>query len=64
VIGRSSKTEKLYDMEESSMDEIGEFSPSETGGFIGVQVRLLGIHLPPCLSPRDILDSCFPKLSL
>ena len=22
------------------MDEIGDFSPSETGGFIGVQVRL------------------------
>lgn len=41
VIGRSSKTEKLYDMAESSMDEIGDFEPSETGGFIKVQaIRL------------------------
>ncbi|CAD6576518.1 MAG: argininosuccinate synthetase [Alectoria sarmentosa] len=35
------KTEKLYDENESSMDEIGDFAPSETGGFIGVQaIRL------------------------
>ena len=41
VLGRSSATEKLYDMEESSMDEIGDFAPSETSGFIGVQaIRL------------------------
>lgn len=41
VVGRSSKTSKLYDMEESSMDEIGSFEPSETGGFIKVQaIRL------------------------
>lgn len=34
VLGRSSSSEKLYDMSESSMDEIGDFAPSETGGFI------------------------------
>ena len=37
VLGRSSRTEKLYDESESSMDEIGSFEPSETGGFIKVQ---------------------------
>lgn len=41
ILGRSSATEKLYDENESSMDEIGDFAPSETGGFIGVQaIRL------------------------
>jgi len=41
VLGRSSKTEKLYDEQESSMDEIGSFEPNETGGFIKVQaIRL------------------------
>ncbi|MCJ1306169.1 argininosuccinate synthetase [Hypocenomyce scalaris] len=41
VLGRSSETEKLYDMSESSMDEIGSFEPSETSGFISVQaIRL------------------------
>jgi argininosuccinate synthase len=41
VVGRSSQTEKLYDAEESSMDEIGSFEPVETGGFIKVQaIRL------------------------
>ena len=37
VLGRSSETEKLYDANESSMDEVEGFEPSETGGFIGVQ---------------------------
>ena len=36
VLGRSSETEKLYDMSESSMDEIGDFEPFESGGFIKV----------------------------
>ncbi|KAK2760711.1 argininosuccinate synthetase [Arachnomyces sp. PD_36] len=41
ILGRSSSTEKLYDVSESSMDEIGDFEPSETGGFIKVQaIRL------------------------
>lgn len=41
ILGRGSETEKLYDMSESSMDEIGDFAPSETGGFITVQaIRL------------------------
>ena len=41
VLGRWSETEKLYDSSESSMDEIGAFEPSETGGFISVQaIRL------------------------
>jgi argininosuccinate synthase len=41
ILGRSSETEKLYDMSESSMDEIGDFSPAETTGFIGVSaIRL------------------------
>jgi argininosuccinate synthase len=41
VLGRSSETEKLYDASESSMDEIGAFSPDDTTGFISVQaIRL------------------------
>lgn len=41
VLGRYSETEKLYDMTESSMDEIGDFSPAETTGFITVSaIRL------------------------
>lgn len=41
VLGRSSDTEKLYDMDESSMDAIEGFAPQDTGGFIGVQaIRL------------------------
>merc|ERR1712230_54858 len=41
ILGRSSETSKLYDASESSMDEIGDFAPSETGGFITVQaIRL------------------------
>jgi argininosuccinate synthase len=41
IVGRSSETEKLYDAQQSSMDEIGDFQPSETGGFITVQaIRL------------------------
>ncbi|KAF2093091.1 argininosuccinate synthase [Rhizodiscina lignyota] len=41
VLGRWSDTEKLYDMTESSMDEIGDFKPDDTTGFISVQaIRL------------------------
>lgn len=41
VLGRSSETEKLYDMQESSMDEIGGFAPGDTTGFISVNaIRL------------------------
>lgn len=41
VVGRDSKTEKLYDLSESSMDEIGAFEPTDTSGFISVQaIRL------------------------
>ncbi|MCJ1346119.1 argininosuccinate synthetase [Peltigera leucophlebia] len=41
ILGRSSDTEKLYDMSESSMDEIGSFEPSDTTGFIAIQaIRL------------------------
>ena len=41
VLGRWSDTEKLYDASESSMDEIGDFAPSDTSGFISVQaIRL------------------------
>lgn len=41
ILGRSSETATLYSMEESSMDEIGDFQPAETGGFITVQaIRL------------------------
>lgn len=41
VLGRWSDTEKLYDESESSMDEIGDFAPSDTTGFISVQaIRL------------------------
>ncbi|KAK4619337.1 Argininosuccinate synthase [Fulvia fulva] len=41
VVGRWSDTEKLYDASESSMDEIGDFEPSDTTGFISVNaIRL------------------------
>lgn len=41
AIGRWSDTEKLYDESESSMDEIGDFAPSDTTGFISVNaIRL------------------------
>lgn len=41
VLGRWSETSKLYDASESSMDEIGDFAPSDTTGFISVQaIRL------------------------
>ncbi|EGP89965.1 unnamed protein product [Zymoseptoria tritici ST99CH_1A5] len=41
VMGRWSDTEKLYDESESSMDEIGDFAPSDTTGFISVNaIRL------------------------
>lgn len=42
VLGRSSQTEKLYDMTESSMDELGSsFEPVDTTGFISIQaIRL------------------------
>ncbi|KAF2460732.1 argininosuccinate synthase [Lineolata rhizophorae] len=41
VLGRSSETEKLYDPTESSMDEIGDFEPADTTGFISVMaIRL------------------------
>ena len=41
VLGRWSETEKLYDASESSMDEIGDFAPTDTTGFISVQaIRL------------------------
>ena len=37
VLGRSSKTEKLYSAEEASMDSLENFSPEDTSGFIGIQ---------------------------
>ncbi|KAF9421329.1 argininosuccinate synthetase [Entomortierella beljakovae] len=41
VEGRSSKTNNLYDMEESSMDVQGGFSPVDSEGFIKIQsIRL------------------------
>lgn len=41
VEGRSSKTNNLYDMEESSMDVQGGFSPLDSEGFIKIQsIRL------------------------
>lgn len=41
ILGRSSSTATLYDASESSMDEIGDFNPADTTGFIGVQaIRL------------------------
>ncbi|KAJ1955412.1 argininosuccinate synthetase, partial [Linderina pennispora] len=39
--GRWSETEKLYDMEESSMDVQGGFEPTDSDGFIKIQsIRL------------------------
>ena len=63
VLGRSSETEKLYDASESSMDEIGAFSPADTTGFISVQaIRVrIGSKIFPIrgcfgtLSPRTCL---------
>jgi len=41
IEGRKSDTEKLYDMEESSMDVQGGFSPVDSEGFIKIQsIRL------------------------
>ncbi|KAJ9193588.1 hypothetical protein DTO166G4_2691 [Paecilomyces variotii] len=41
VLGRSSKTEKLYDSEQASMDTLTDFSPQDTTGFINVNaIRL------------------------
>lgn len=41
ILGRWSDTAKLYDANESSMDEIGDFSPKDTTGFVSVNaIRL------------------------
>ncbi|KAM0755758.1 argininosuccinate synthetase [Meredithblackwellia eburnea MCA 4105] len=41
VEGRVSDTEALYDAKQSSMDELGGFSPTETSGFIAIEsIRL------------------------
>ena len=41
VLGRWSDTEKLYDASQSSMDEIGDFAPTDTTGFISINaIRL------------------------
>ena len=62
VLGRSSETEKLYDASESSMDEIGAFSPADTTGFISVQaIRLKKVSLLPLLT-RFLLFRRLPKL--
>jgi argininosuccinate synthase len=37
VLGRSSDTEKLYDATVASMDELTDFDPQDTTGFIAVQ---------------------------
>ncbi|OLL25572.1 Argininosuccinate synthase [Neolecta irregularis DAH-3] len=37
VLGRSSKTERLYNANESSMDELGGFEPCDTTGFIKIE---------------------------
>lgn len=36
MVGRSSDTENLYDINESSMDELGGFEPDDATGFIAV----------------------------
>lgn len=36
ILGRSSETEKLYDATEASMDELTDFDPTDTTGFIAV----------------------------
>ncbi|KAF2674659.1 argininosuccinate synthase [Microthyrium microscopicum] len=41
ITGRSSETEKLYSEEESSMDSLIDFSPTDTSGFININaIRL------------------------
>lgn len=41
ILGREAPMSKLYDMEESSMDDIGDFDPAAAGGFIDVEaIRL------------------------
>ena len=37
ILGRSSDTEKLYDATTASMDELTDFDPTDTTGFIAVQ---------------------------
>lgn len=55
VLGRNSETEKLYDASESSIDEIGAFSPQETGGFIAVQGMLISFHFSSPV-PSYVID--------
>ena len=51
ILGRSSATENLYDMDESSMDIIGGLEPIDSTGFINVQA----IRLKKCVkSPFPI----------
>ncbi len=40
-LAQKQQTERLYDVSESSMDEIGSFEPADADGFIKVQaIRL------------------------
>ena len=56
MLGRSSKTEKLYDASKNSMDEIGAFEPFETGRFIKVQAIRLKKYVS---SSYDVIrDDC------
>ena len=41
ILGPISSTAALYDASESNIDEIGDFNPSDTAGFIGVQAIVL-----------------------
>ena len=48
ILGRSSKTEKLYSEEEASMDSLQDFEPTDTTGFVAIQTiryALLPSHL-------------------
>lgn len=48
ILGRSSETSKLYDESMASMDEIGDFAPVDSSGFITVQaIRLKKVSVFP-----------------
>lgn len=57
VLGRWSDTANLYDASESSMDEIGDFEPSDTTGFIAVTaIRLKKFGKAKEASGQSLVD--------
>ncbi|KAK2740184.1 argininosuccinate synthetase [Myotisia sp. PD_48] len=58
VLGRSSETSKLYDPEQSSMDSLEDFQPTDTTGFIATQaIRLKAYGLAEQAAGIDLTKS-------